>query len=240
MRDEGLKSQGKMGGIAPKAWGRLAFLATLLIMVSWWIARGASETTRAPLAAVPEDSHAVEGGEEALAASRAIVEVKSAPETEVPSTVVEAKSIPERFPAPPGVPGQLTFESGSIEERAWILRRALHDLQKVKHVNQKINKMGNEMLPVAIGGILDLDGRGVLCGPGRSKMPRAGDQEWVFMSQNKYFVFGRHEFPDYDLYRAAKSEEGQDLTRLGDQEAWLSRTIDWIEGVAETLEARSR
>jgi hypothetical protein len=238
MRDE--KSLGKRGGSAPKTWGRLASLATLLILVTWWIARGASETIRAPVAAVPEDSHAVESGEVAPTASRAIVEVMSAPEIEAPPTVVEEKSIPERFPAPPGVPGQLPFESGSIEERAWILRRALHDLQEMKHVNQKINKMGDEMLPVAIGGILDLDGRGVLCGPGRSKMPRAGDQEWVFMSQNKYFVFRRHEFPDYDLYRAAKSEEGQDLTQLGDQEAWLSRTIDWIEGVAETLEARSR
>ena len=60
------------------------------------------------------------------------------------------------------------------------------------------------------------------------------------MSQNHYFVFRQHEFPDYDIHRAARSEEKQDLTQLGDQEAWLARTTDWIEGVAETFEARSR
>lgn len=146
------------GWIATRTWVRLGLLAAMLTLVSWWIAPPASNSLPAPLAAVPEAPRAAESGEVAPEASRAIVEVPLTPESSPLPTAIETKPIPERFPAPPGVPGELPVESGSIEERAWILRRALHDLQGVKHVDQRIAKMGDEMLPVAIGGILDLKG----------------------------------------------------------------------------------
>ena len=107
----------------------------------------------------------------------------------------------ERYPDAPGTPGHLPFASGSLEERAWILRRALRDLQDLGETNAAVEKAGNEILPTALGAILDLQGRGIEVQIGTTRFPRIGDDEYLFQSQTKYFVIKRFEFPEYETYR---------------------------------------
>ncbi len=152
-----------------------------------------------------------------------------------PTPVAAAPLVEERYPDAPGTPGQLPFSSGSIEERAWILRRQMRDLQDLKGEHERFTKLG-AMLATGIGGILTLQGRQIEVPQGRFVMPRAADDEYVFKSQSQIFVFKKYEFPDYSLYHQALEADG-DWTLLGDKEQWFERSHAWIEESIGMLEA---
>lgn len=128
----------------------------------------------------------------------------------------------ERYPDAPGVPGKLPFASGSIQERAWLLRRSLRDLQDTGTQDERVQRAGYEILSTAIGGLLDIQGRGRKLGVGEG-IPTIPDDEFGFVSQGKFFSFKRFEFPDYALFRAAADPTPPDFARLRGDTEWMAR-----------------
>jgi hypothetical protein len=230
-------------------WLGLLLLISGLLALVWFARDGVEPSASDPVAAPPRsESTATTTADPPVFARDAVSAAIDSPPSVAasgeadshPSSEPISPAVAERFPKPPGIPGQLPFAHGSIEERAWILRRALHDLQHLEGINAQNHKMGDEMIPVAIGGLLDLQGRGIERGPGAFVVPKAANDEYVFMSQGKFFVFKRFEFPDYDLYRTATSGASDDWIALGPQALWLERTTAWMEEVAALLEAQAR
>lgn len=162
-------------------------------------------------------------------ADRALVALDLPPDAPIensgsPAPAEPAESTPEtyeRYPDAPGTPGQLPFASGSLEERIWLLRRALRDLDDLGTGDHAIEKAGYEILGTAVGGILDAQGRGIELPPGKQRIPTAKPHERVFKSQTKWFVFERFEFPEYDTFLTAMDAD-HDWKLIGDRTEWLA------------------
>lgn len=152
--------------------------------------------------------------------------------------VADRSEVTERYPDAPGVPGQLPFEYGSLAERAWLLRRALRDLADLGEGDAALTKAGLEALPLAIGAHLTMDGRAIPR-ERNSPLPKWGADEYLFVSQGSTFVFKRHEFPEYDLYRAAiDAGHEADWTKLGDRDLWFQQVRLFLETAILRMEAR--
>ena len=155
------------------------------------------------------------------------------------NSVSEPELTPTSANAPndePSVAGELSFAHGSLEDRVWILRRALQELEGLGNSDRAVEKLGYEMLPTAVGGILDAQGRGIDQPQGKHKWPVANENQRVILSQSKYFVFERFEFPEYETFLAAL-DAGTDWTVLGDRGDWISLARTRVDDALVLMQA---